>query len=119
MSTIVTSCPSRAMRSAIPAPTRPQPMITARTPTASDSPFSVQPPACDRHALARGNGLRLVRRHRLTHDDDLARGVLEDVRNRRPDSKVAAEPLAVGQPEDDCVGPDLDRLVNERRAHLA
>src|SRR3954451_14780667 len=142
MSTIATSWPARARRSASPAPTRPQPMITARTACSTSThvvarslgrlaiaarPVS-EAPACGQagrgcgrrrgHLLGRWNGHQVGRRNLLACHDDLAWRVLEDVWNRGTDRKVAAEALAIGQAQDDRVGTDLDRLVDQRGGNL-
>src|SRR4051812_22069545 len=144
MSTIDTSWPARASRSASPAPTRPQPMITARTACSTSNSFGrpavaaraipEAPAGQTRPAYRRRRLLRLFRllrcnrggldggwrrRDLLAHDDDLAGRVLEDVRNGRTDGEIPTEARAVGQSEDDRVGSELDRFVDQRRSHLA
>src|SRR4051812_48270203 len=142
MSTIATSWPARARRSAIPAPTRPQPMITARTACSTSTylvarslgrlaiaarPVSEAPPCgqagrgCRRrrgHLLGRRNGHEVGRRNLFARDDDLTGRVLKDVWNRGTDRKVAAEALAIGQAQDDRVGTDLDCLVDQCGGNL-
>src|SRR3954453_17943511 len=146
MSTIATSWPARASRSAIPAPTRPQPTITARTarstsnhfvnrslgrPAVAARPTAEAPPRwqarhgrCDGHGrdghlLGRRHGHHVGRGNLLTGDDDLARCVLKNVGDRGPDCEVTTKALAIRQAKDDRVGADLDRLVDQCRRDLA
>ena len=59
-------------------------------------------------------------RHRLAHDPDGARRVLEDVRDGPADGELAAEALAdTAAPSDEQVGAALDRLVDDGRADVA
>ena len=71
--------------------------------------------AADDDCLHRAHLLR----HGLARDPHGARSVLEHVGHDSPDREVAAEPLAVGQADDQQVGPPFDGLVDEGGADVA
>ena len=67
----------------------------------------------------RSRSSRFILGYRLAHDPHGARRVLQDIGDGPPDREVPAEPLPVGEAQDQQVGAALGRLVDERRADVA
>src|SRR4051812_24495226 len=110
-STTVTSQPDPSSWSATDEPTRPQPITIAFT-AAQRTPWRAGAASSDRRQLLVHHGLR------EGDDQHLARGLAEDVVDRRREEPRLAPP-ARSRAEDDQIGVDLECVLDDRGADRA